>query len=237
VVNQLLTTHQLPLITYRFVLLIVLDLYEMRDTRYQRGFTLAELLVALVVTGVVLSAVATLAYALGRANDTTSDTSYKQAQVRYATLRISQLVRNCKLVCCATADDFALWRADDNNDGQINIGELVYIERGPGKDHLQLTEFTSSNSAVINLSSIQGRATNWWTPYCSSATFTQLIRQCSNVQFSFDVLPPRSKFVNISFDLVEGGIVRQYQISARLRGWAGNLLSADGLSIVVRDDD
>jgi prepilin-type N-terminal cleavage/methylation domain-containing protein len=201
-----------------------------------RGFTLVELLVALVVTGVVLSAVATLAFALGRANDTTSDTSYKQAEVRYAMLRISQLVRYCKLICFAGADDFALWRADDNNDGRINIGELIYIERGTARNHLQLTEFPSYNSAVINLGAIQGRATNWWTPYCSSATFTQLIPQCSNVQFSFDVLPPRSKFVNTSFDLVEGGIVHQYQISARLRGWAGNLLDAAGTSIVSDDD-
>ncbi len=190
----------------------------------------------LVVTGVVLAAVATLAFALGRANDTTNDTGYKQTQVRYATLRISQLVRNCKLICCAAADDFAIWRADDNNDGQINIGELVYIERGTGRNHLQLTEFPSSNSAVINLSSIQGRATNWWTPYCSSATFTQLIPQCSNVQFSFDVLPPRSKFVNISFDLVEGGIVHQYQISAKLRGWAGNRLNTAGTTLISDDD-
>lgn len=219
------------------MLLIVLDLYEMRDTRY--AFTLVELLVALMVTSIILAAVATLAFALSKANDATDDTSYKQTQVRYATLRVSELIRNCKLICFASADDFAVWRADDNNDGQINIGELVYIERGTSGDCLQLTEFPSSSSAAINLSSIQGRATNWWTAYCSSATFTQLVPKCSNVQFSFDVLSPltRSRFVNISFDLVEGSIVRQYQVSARLRGWAGNLLSADGLSIVVRDDD
>jgi prepilin-type N-terminal cleavage/methylation domain-containing protein len=211
-----------------------------------KGFTLVELLVALVVTGVVLSAVATLSFALSKANDATNDTSYKQTQVRYATLRISELVRDCKLICYATTDDFAIWRADDNSDGQINIGELVYIERGVGRDHLQLTEFPSSNSAVIKLSSIQGRATNWWTPYCSSATFTQLIPQCSNVQFSFDVSPPGlfsvspprwSKFVNISLDLVEGGIVHQYQISARLRGGAGNRLNKTGTSLVISDDD
>jgi prepilin-type N-terminal cleavage/methylation domain-containing protein len=203
-----------------------------------KGFTLVELLVALVVTGVVLGAVATLAFAISRANDTTNDTAYKQTQVRYATLRVSQLVRNCKLICFAGADDFALWRADDNNDGKINIGELVYIERGTGRNHLQLTEFPSSNSAVINLGSIQGRATSWWTAYCSSATFTQLIPQCSNVQFSFDVLPPRSKFVNVSFEITEGGIAHQYQISAKLRGWAGNLLREGGGSIsLVSDDD
>jgi prepilin-type N-terminal cleavage/methylation domain-containing protein len=202
------------------------------------GFTLVELLVALAVTGVVLSAVATLAYALSKANDAADDTRYKQAQLRYATLRISQLIRHCKLICCATNDDFAIWRADDNNDGQINIAELVYIERGPARDHLQFTEFPSSNGSVINLISIQARATNWWSAYCSSATFTQLIPQCSNMQFGFDASPPRSRFVSISFDLVEDGIVHQYQINARLRGWAGNLLHEGGGSIsLVSDDD
>jgi prepilin-type N-terminal cleavage/methylation domain-containing protein len=200
------------------------------------GFTLVELLVALVVTGVILSAVATLAFAVGRANDATGDTSYKQAQLRYATLRISQLIRNCKLICYTGTDDFAIWRADDNNDGQINISELVYIEREPNRDHLQLTEFPSSNITPINLSSIQARSTNWWMSYCSNAAFTQLIPQCSNVQFSFDVLPPRSKFVNISFEIVEGGIVHQYQISARLRGWAGNLLNRTATGLVSDDD-
>ncbi len=201
-----------------------------------KGFTLVELLVALVVTGVVLSAVATLAFALGSANDATDDTVYKQAQVRYATLRISQLIGHCKLICAATTNDFAIWRADDNNDGQINIGELVYIERGPAGDRLQLTEFPSSNPAAISLGTIVGRSTNWWTAYSGSATFIQLIPQCSNVQFSFDVLPPRSKFVNVSFALAEDNTARQYQISAQIRGWAGNRLHQT-LNILLSDDD
>ena len=202
-----------------------------------KGLTLVELLVALVVASLVLSAVATLAFALGRANDASNDTVYKQAQLRYVTLRVSEIVRHCKLVCAATTDDFAIWRADDNNDGQINIGELVYIERGPGHDRIQLTEFPSSNAAAINLSSIQARSTNWWMTYSSTSTFTQLIPQCSSVQFSFDVLPPRSRFVNISFNMVEDKITRQYRISAELRAWAGNRLNTSGTALVVRDDD
>ena len=61
----------------------------MRDVRYKRGFTLVELLLALIVTGIILTAVTTLAFAVGAANDATDDTSQKQAQVRFATLRIS----------------------------------------------------------------------------------------------------------------------------------------------------
>jgi len=203
-----------------------------------RGFTLAELLVALVVTSIILGAVATLAFALSKANDATGDSSYKQSQLRYATLRVKELLGHCKLICYGGTDDFAVWRADENNDSQINISELVYIERGAGRDHLQLTEFTSSNNSAISLSSINARATNWWTAYCSSARFTELIPHCSNVQFSFDMNPPRSKCVIISFNLVENDIVRQYRISCRLRGWAGNLLSqAGGSNSIVSDDD
>jgi len=203
-----------------------------------KGFTLVELLVALVVSSIILGAVATLAFALSKANDAIGDSSYKQAQLRYATLRIEELLGHCKLICYAGTDDFAIWRADENNNSQINIGELVYIERGAGRDHLMLTEFSSSNNAAINLISIKARATNWWSAYSSDARFTELIPRCSNVQFSFDVYPPQSRFVNISFNLVENDIVRQYRISCKLRGWAGNLLSQGGSSnSIVSDDD
>jgi hypothetical protein len=55
------------------------------------------------------------------------------------------------------------------------------------------------------------------------------------VQFDFDVSPPQSKFVSISFDIIENSITHQYQISAGLRGWAGNLLGVDGA--ITGDDD
>ncbi|MHC4659403.1 MAG: prepilin-type N-terminal cleavage/methylation domain-containing protein [Planctomycetota bacterium] len=201
-----------------------------------RGFTLVELLVALVVTGIVFAAVATLAYAASAADDATDDTSQKQAQVRYARLRISDLIRHCKLICYAAGDDFALWRADDNDDGQININELVYVESGTSRDHLQICEFPSSDNSAINLSAIGALATNWWSAYSSEVSSVRLIPQCSNVQFSFDVLPPQSGFVSISFDLVENNVVRRYQMSAALRGWAGHLLDGSG-EIVASDDD
>ncbi|MHC4076272.1 MAG: PilW family protein [Planctomycetota bacterium] len=66
----------------------------MRQTGYKKGFTLAELLIALMVTSIILAAVATLAFAMGSANDTGDDISAKQAQVRYATLRICELIRH-----------------------------------------------------------------------------------------------------------------------------------------------
>ena len=204
--------------------------------RYKNGFTLIELLMALVVTGIVLAAVATLAFAMGTADDTSSNTSQKQAQVRYATVRISELIRHSKLICCSTSEDLAIWRADDNSDGQVSIDELVYIERGPDRDRLRLCDFSSSDGSPISLGSIQALSTDWWSPYSSGINYTALIPECSSVEFVFDVLPPQSRFVSISFALLENDVSHQYQISAGLRGWAGNLLNQSGDSLVSDDD-
>ena len=207
----------------------------MINTRNKNGLTLVELLVALIVTSIVLTAVVTLAYALGTVNDATDDMSRKQAQIRFATLKISDLIRHCKLVCYASADELVVWTGDVNADGKINIGELVYIEAGAAQDFIRLCEFPSSDNTAINLSLIDSFATNWWSVYSNEANYTGLIPECSNVQFGFDVLPPQSRFVTISFDIVENGIARQCQINATLRGWAGNLL--DGSGNIVSDDD
>jgi len=210
--------------------------YAMQDTRYRSGLTLAELLVALVVTSIVLTAVATLAFALGTANDATDDTSSKQAQVRFATLRISELVRHCKLICGTPGSDLAIWRADDNGDGQININELVYIERGASADYLGLCEFPSSDTSPVTLSEIEALSTSGY-----SVTYVPLIPQCSDVEFYAHLDNPadpvsKAKRITITFDFAGNNIIHQYQISASLKSWAGNLLSADGQSIVGDDD-
>ena len=199
-----------------------------------KGFTLVELLLALVVAGIVSAAVVTLAFAVSTANDVTDSTSQTQAYVRYATFRISELIRHSKLVCGMPGGDLAVWRADDNDNGQINISELVYIERGPGRDYLRLCEF-SSNDPVINISDIDSLITEWWLSYGCNQNYTLMIPQCSNVEFLFDVSPPNTGFVSVSFDIVENNLTRRYQINAAIHGWSGNLL--DGIGEIVSSDD
>lgn len=202
----------------------------MRDIRHKKGFTFVELLVALIVTSIIFAAVGTLAYTLGSVNDATSDMAEKQAQVRYATLRVSELVRHCKLVCGIYGNSLVVWRADDNGNGQINVNELVCIAKGADSHCLKLGTFSAASQ--VNLSGIETVVAGG----LYSATYTPLIPQCSNVTFQLDEAPPYSKFVNISFDLVENGVTRQYQIDAALSGWAGNLLNDAGTAIVSDDD-
>jgi len=200
-----------------------------------KGFTLAELLVALMITSIILTAVATLAFAMGSVKDSTDDTSSKQAQLRYATLRLNDLIRDCKLVCAAVGDDVAIWRADDNGDKKINACELVYIEAGASRNYIKLLESTSTSSSAISLSDINNGSAKA-TLVGGGYRRIEIVPACSNVQFSFDAASPSSKFMSISFNVVENGASCQRQISGNLRGWAGNLLNS-GATAMVNDDD
>jgi len=189
----------------------------MQYTRYEKGFTLVELLVALIVSSVILAAVATLAFAMSTANVSTDDTSIKQAQVRYATLRISELIRHCKLIYDTSDSYITIWKSG-NGDNVVDYDELVYIEAGEGADYIQLRE--PDTDPIV------------------------LITQCEDVLFGlYDsnfvdsrALPLKTKYVSITFKILENGIEHQYQINNALRCWAGNLLSEAGDAIVSDDD-
>jgi prepilin-type N-terminal cleavage/methylation domain-containing protein len=180
------------------------------------GFTLVELLVALMVTSIIFTAVATLAYALGTANDATDDRAEKEAQLRYATLRISELIKYSKLMYAASESEMVFWLDYNKDEHLYESTELVTIKKVELENgDIQLCEFNSAPEPVV------------------------LIKRCGNVQFRFDEpsLPPtKRKFVSISFDLVEDDTAHQYQINAALRGWAGHLLNETGDAIVSDDD-
>ncbi|MHC4738533.1 MAG: PilW family protein [Planctomycetota bacterium] len=208
----------------------------MQDIQDKKGITLIELLVALMVMSIVLSAVATLAFAMGSANDASDDTNQKQAQVRYATLKLSDLIKSCKLICGTGDNDLAIWRADDNDDGQIDPSELVYLEAGQDRNYLRLLDFPSAWSWSVLLSSIQSGTAKEELKLIFDERQTVLLAECSNVEFRLDSAAPQSRFVSLLFDITENEVEHQYQINAAVRGWAGHLLGADGDSIVSDDD-
>jgi len=207
----------------------------MRDTKNEKAFTLVELLVALMVTSIILSAVATLAYSLGKVNGSSGDSARIQAQVRFATLRLSDLIRHSRLVCGIAGGDLALW-ADDDGNNQINIEELVYIEKGSGSDCIRLCKFSSAANPTIELSDIAALDTDWWLGHGAAAEYSTMIPRCGNVVFGVDTAPPNTRFVTISFDVIENGAPRHYQINAALRCWAGHLLNDTGTAIISDDD-
>lgn len=98
-----------------------------KQNQNRKGFTIAELLIALMVTSIILSAVATLAYSLGSANKITSQMGLNQAFLRSVTLRVSDLIKKSNRVIAADSNTVLLW-IDDNADGVIDDTEYVTIQ-------------------------------------------------------------------------------------------------------------
>ena len=158
----------------------------------RKGFTLAELLVGLMVGSIILSAVAALAFALSSAEASTDNMSEKKAVLRFTTFRISDLIKYSNQLRSASATQLDFW-ADDNADGIIDVSEQFSIKTD-----------ASANSLI--LSDQQGDFT--------------LLADCYNVQFLLDAPAPGTGLVSIMFDLTEEGTEHNYQIRAALRGSA-----------------
>jgi prepilin-type N-terminal cleavage/methylation domain-containing protein len=203
-----------------------------------KGFTLAEVLMAVWVMSIILTAVATLSFALGSANDSADKTSEIQSKIRYTTIRLGDLIKNSKLVCYNFGSELAVWRADDNGDGKINAKELVYIETGSSNNCIKLLEFRPTGptaSVQLTLASISNGSAKVWCKGNSPYSYTTLIDNCSYAIFTTDTAAPFSKRVSMFFGISQNGIIQNYQLSTYLRCQADYLLNASGQ--IVSDDD
>jgi len=202
-----------------------------------KAFTLVELLVTLVITGIILSAVATLAYAMSSAARAGGDAALSQGQLRLATLRILDVVQNCRMVLTASDTELAIWRSDYNADGRINVNELVFLDCAATHDALCLVRSSSASNPEVTfsggvLSVSQADVMN------SYAGVSQpLLSECNSVQFGWDVAPPSTRRVTIAFELTQNDGVHKYEIEAALRAWAGHLLNNTADGLVTEDDD
>lgn len=208
----------------------------MHNRKVQTGFTVVELLVALAVTSVILSAVATLAFAMSTASRDSEDAAFVQTELRTATLRFVELIRNCRMICAAPGDDLVVWKSDDNNDESINLNELVYIERGSAHNVLRTGQFSEPTNPRIAFSSLRLAGTESDLAARYTRRDVTLIRSCSNVQFTWDQAPPWTRRLVVSFDLAEDQVVHHYEVQAAVLGSAANLLNT-GATDMVTDDD
>jgi len=202
------------------------------------GFTLVELLVALSISGFILAAVATLAFAMGSAYDSSDDTMAKQARVRTTKTVLRDLLCDAKMVFMESDGDLAVWKSGDG-DNRIEIEELVYIEKGMSRDYLYLVSYknTSGLSTSFSITNIEDKtAKNFMDSKCTRQTVKFLDGDCRNVWFRFDQSPPSARLVSMTFELLENGQWKQYHMSCYLLGWAGNLLDSSGNSLTSDDD-
>ncbi|HEG44533.1 MAG TPA: type II secretion system protein [Phycisphaerales bacterium] len=195
------------------------------------GFTLVELLMALMVTAIILSAVATLAFALTSGVSETDEISANQAALRFATVKLGDLIRNSRHAMITSSNDIALWRSDDNNDNAINAAELVYIEADTSDNSLKLLEFPNE-PATVTIAEIENGTARSDLISIATERFATLFPECYSMQMTM-VNP---KLVDISFQLMENEVLQSYQISAARRCSAANLIDTSG-QLVSGDDD
>ena len=193
---------------------------------------MAELLIAILVSSIILGAVASLASALDCANAQTTQMGHRQAALRFTTVRICELVKQSKRIFSLPTAGVALWTGDANDDNLINISELVYIESDGAGQSLQLFELQSYNGLSVSISDIEAGIAKDDLIATGNERVTVLLSDCSNIQFTVN----GSKFVNIAFDLTENNITSHYQICATMIGSSDNLIGSGG-AIVSGDDD
>lgn len=204
-----------------------------------KGFTLAELLMALWVMSIILAAVAALSFALGSANDSADGTCDIQSRIRYATIRLGELVKNSKLICQNFGSSVAVWQADVNNVGRINPGEIVYIENDSNNGSLKLVSFNPSGavaSTPISLDSIRNGSARGWLNTNAQPNTIILMNNCSYVTFTTDQQTPFTKRLNMFFGIQQKGIIQNYQLTTYLRCQAGYLLDSSGQMVSLDDD-
>jgi len=186
------------------------------------------------VTGIIFSAIAALAYAVGSANDSSNEQSSSQARIRFVTVRISELIKHAKLVTLSGTDDLAIWTSDSNGDNQINPGEVAFIETGPAGNYIWLLEFQNTPSGTVDLEKLADGSAKSFLISSGDEIRTEIIPQCSNVTFNPAGVDHNSSFVCISFDITVQLRTEHYQISSNIRSYAGNLI--DGSTIATDDD-
>ncbi len=213
----------------------------------QPAFTLVELLVALTVSSVILSAVAALAYTATSADDVSDAMAQMNTTARATQLRISDLIRKSRLIGGAPSDDIVVWANDDGYagvgvaDNAINPGELVFLE--VLADRINIVTYIPKSWAQLWFESKAFTIDNIKTGYAKSEIVKRCYRhevailsQATNLTCTLNSSPPYTRRLTFSFDLNAGGITRNYQFTAGLRGYSRHLIDNFG-EIATPDDD
>ena len=120
-----------------------------RKQRQSEGFTLVELMMALLVASIVLSAVATLASATTAADQVTDQMGRDQSQLRMVSMRLTDMIRRANRVTIAAVNGVQLWH-DNNADGIETADERTTIIRGADTNTLTIgSKETYSNCRDI----------------------------------------------------------------------------------------
>jgi len=202
--------------------------------RCRRGFTLAELVIAMTVLGIILAAAAGLAFAMNSAERVTNDMGESQSHVRYATMRITELIRNSNMIFATSYlhEGIAIW-TDGDDDGRIDSGELVYVEYDQINRELDIVDYPGAGG-MMTVDNVKSGAARFALSGSGNERRMAVVFNCDNAEFP--AVNPVGDLVSIRFTTEEDGRAKTYQISARKMVSMDYLLDGSG-ELKSGDDD
>ncbi len=218
-------------------------------TRNGRGFTLAELLMAMFITSIIAVAVAGVSMVLSTANDHSGDRYMAIESARNTTRKIQRDLQTALLITAAGDDGASLlyWVHDENQNGKINLTELRLLRYEPVDKEVrryqvafpdtwsstlraaQDTEFSLQSS--LNLSTM--------TSHVADSTYSvgRLLAvdvQDFQVSLSSSSSPPLATLVRIRQTAGQGGQALTLRTAASLRADATRYVGvAEGVYVLT----
>ena len=98
-----------------------------------RAFTLVEILMAMMVSGIILSAVVSLAWVLGNYQNEGDGRLALATHGRFATTLLTRDLRGARAVTVSSTGGLILWMGDLDNDTRMDSQEFVFYYR-PAQD-------------------------------------------------------------------------------------------------------
>jgi prepilin-type N-terminal cleavage/methylation domain-containing protein len=186
----------------------------------RRGFTLTELLIAIMITGIILSAVASLTYAVSRLWAHNGASDQVGHHLDSAAGQVSSAVRGCRVVLHEGASRVGLWGGDLDADGEIDVRELVLIGYQPARQRLVRIQWDAS-PATAEVSPDAFVGADGWSQVVDAheavkkeAVLAEDVTACS---FTLDKPPPETRRMTVELTIVQGGYSRTSRFTASVR--------------------
>ncbi len=204
-----------------------------------RGFTLVELLVAMIVTTIICSAVLVLSDAVASASRSAQGNARLNAIARSNGVFFSSTVKSCNLILSVNDNRICFWINDDNSDSKINPSELQYFDYDSGTNTLSIFKFSGNkeSSDTLDLESFEGN--NYMEFLISRYNESKIIlgENCFHLKFAPDYAAPHTTLVNLAFDIEIDGKSRHFEFTASKQVQPSAWLTPDGVLKSANDDD
>ncbi len=197
-------------------------------TRNAKGFTLAEMLMSLVVMSIISLAVVSLTMALTTAQEYSAD-FYRNVQIaRNSLRRIERDIKKAKLITAGDANTLVYWLDDANGNGDMELTEmrLITTNIATGQVMLYRVEFPVfwpqewkdnwENSMTVQIATHLPTAISWlahpqWGPP------DVLASDVTSLKFTASPAAPVAEILQIELTVGEGPGAVELRSSASMR--------------------